>query len=307
MAQDLQGWDIVSGVGITALIVAAARAVETNQADGLVRDPLAEAFVRAANAPIPFPAQLCKVTDSSSELNQRWKEGAVAMGARSKFFDEYFADSWATGIRQAVLLAAGLDSRAFRLVWPTEFTVYEIDQPKVLSFKDRVLDEQQARPRCTRRVVAIDLRENWTGALLEAGFDASQPTAWLAEGLLLYLPPQGQRRLLDNIHDLSTPGSRLALNHVNVTPALLDRARERKGELGVDISTLIATEPGDDPSEYLADQGWEVSSLTLSEIIEPYRWRLSSLTPATQTENDDYYYFHTACLRRGPGKVEHRS
>lgn len=272
MAEDLQGWDIVSGVGITALIAAAARAVETSDPCGLIRDPFAEAFVRAADAPTPLHTQFRKVTDYSCEVNQGWKDSTIVIGARSKYFDEYFANAWATGVRQAVLMGAGLDSRAFRLDWPTEFTLYEIDQPKVLSFKSRVLDELQARPRCIRRIVAADLREDWVGALLEAGFDASKPTAWLTEGLLPYLPPQVQQDLLDDIHRLSSPGSGLAMDHINITPAVLDRVREGPHQsVGFHIFTPVATESSYDPSAYLTIQDWEVASMALSEIIESYR------------------------------------
>ena len=132
------------------------------------------------------------------------------MAVRTKFFDEFFLDATKAGIKQVVILASGLDSRAYRLAWPAQTVVYEIDQPQVIEFKTRALAELGAEPTTERRVVAIDLRDDWPTALRTAGFDPSQPTAWSAEGLLGYLPPEAQDRLLDTITELSAPGSRLA-------------------------------------------------------------------------------------------------
>lgn len=296
MVGDLRDWDIVSGVGITALMLAAGRAVETNRAEGPISDPFAEAFVQAADAPMPMPTRLGDITEASSEFDQRWNNTAVAVGARSKFFDEYFENAWATGVRQTVLLTVGLDTRAFRLDWPAGSTVCEIDQPKVLEFKDNVLDEQHARPRCTRRVVTIDLREDWASALLEAGFDTSQPTAWLAEGLLHYLPPQSQRQLLDTIRKLSVPGSWLAVTKLEASAAAMDRVRQAPGQSEINLSELFPHDLGDDPASYLAAQGWDIeNSVTISRLVEQrYQSRLSPNTPPSQS--DTAYHLHTARL-----------
>ena len=132
------------------------------------------------------------------------------MAVRTKFFDEFFLDATNAGIRQVVILASGLDARAYRLPWPDGTTVYEIDQPQVIEFKSRTLAELGAQPTAHRRAVAIDLRDDWPAALRAAGFDPAQPSAWSAEGLLGYLPPDAQDRLLDTITELSAPGSRIA-------------------------------------------------------------------------------------------------
>src|SRR6202000_933978 len=129
---------------------------------------------------------------------------------RTKFFDEFFLDATNAGIRQAVILASGLDARAYRLPWPDGTMVYEIDQPQVIEFKSRALAELGAAPHSARKAVAVDLRDDWPSALLQAGFDPDQPSAWSAEGLLGYLPPEAQDRLLDTITALSAPGSRIA-------------------------------------------------------------------------------------------------
>lgn len=293
MAGTLQDWDIISGVGITALAVAAARAVETNRAEGLVRDPFAGAFVQASGVRVPMPTRLDDVTESAPESDRLWDIMAAGMGVRSKFFDDYFVTCWAAGVRQAVLLAAGLDTRAFRLDWPAGCTVFEIDKPQVLKFKDVVLYEQRARPQCARQVVAIDLRDDWEDVLLGAGFDLSQPTAWLAEGLLPYLPAQAERQLLETIDRLSAPGSWLAFEHFEINEPLLDRLRNAAGTLGFDVSTLFATELRDDPARYLAGHRWEVADVSGAELIERYQPRLSTLLPSAHA-----HHYQTARLLR---------
>src|SRR3984957_11611557 len=150
------------------------------------------------------------------------------MAARPRFFDDFFVEATKAGIRQAVILASGLDARAYRLPWPGGTTVYEIDQPQVIEFKSRTLAELGASPTADRRAVAVDLRDDWPTALREAGFDPTQPTAWSAEGLLGYLPPEAQDRLLDTVTALSAPGSRIGTESVrNIQPGHEDHMRER--------------------------------------------------------------------------------
>ena len=129
---------------------------------------------------------------------------------RTHFFDAYFAAAAEAGIRQIVILASGLDSRAYRLEWPSGTVVFEIDQPKVLEYKAATLAAHGAQPSATRHEVAIDLRFDWPAALKAAGFDPAKPTAWLAEGLLMYLPSDAQDRLFEQVTALSAPGSRIA-------------------------------------------------------------------------------------------------
>ena len=140
------------------------------------------------------------------------------MAVRTRYFDEFFAQGAKAGIRQAVILASGLDARAYRLRWPSGTTVYEIDQPQVIEFKTATLAQLGATPTVNHLVVAIDLRQDWPAALRQAGFDADRPTAWIAEGLLGYLPPDARDRLLDNITALSAEGSRFAADAVPKLP-----------------------------------------------------------------------------------------
>src|SRR5260370_10903346 len=229
---DNDTWDLASSVGATATRVAAARARASTADEALIDDPFAELLVRAVG--VDFFTRLVTGelrpedldSDSESVGMQRMTDN---MAVRTKFFDEFFPSATDGGIRQAVILASGLDSRAYRLAWPAGTTVYEIDQPDVIEFKTRTLAELGAEPTAERRTVAMDLRYNWPSALIEEGFDPNQPTAWSAEGLLGYLPPDAQDRLLDTITDLSAPGSRVAVESVpNIDPSDHEKATDRR-------------------------------------------------------------------------------
>ena len=178
-------WDLASSVGATATMVAAARAIATTADDALINDPFAEPLVRAVG--VDFFTRLATGellaedldADNASVGMQRMTDN---MAVRTKFFDEFFLSATGGGIRQAVILASGLDSRAYRLAWPAGTTVYEIDQPDVIEFKTRTLAELGAEPTAKRRTVAMDLRYDWPSALIEEGFDPNQPTASRSAG-----------------------------------------------------------------------------------------------------------------------------
>ena len=205
-------WDLASSVGATATMVAAGRTMATRDPRGLIHDPFAEPLVRAVG--VDF---FTKMMDGELDLDAienvstvRMQAMVDGMAVRTKYFDDYFVKAAEGGIRQVVILASGLDSRAYRLPWPDGTVVYEIDQPRVIEFKTATLAGIGAEPTATRRTVPIDLRADWPAALTAAGFDTTAPTAWLAEGLLIYLPPEAQDRLFDNITALSAPGSAIA-------------------------------------------------------------------------------------------------
>jgi methyltransferase (TIGR00027 family) len=199
------------------------------------------------------------------------------MAVRTKFFDEFFIDAAQAGIRQGVILASGLDARAYRLPWPAGTTVYEIDQPQVIEFKTRTLAELGAKPTTCRHPVAIDLRDDWPAALHAAGFDPDEPTAWSAEGLLGYLPPEAQDRLLDTVTALSAPGSRFATESVPTPdPAAQERIKEhmrtsserwRKHGLDLDMTGLIYFGDRNEAAPYLSDQGWQITGSTIRELF----------------------------------------
>lgn len=198
-------WDLASSVGVTATMVAAARAVATRNPDPLINDQFAEPLVRAVG--VDFFTRMASGGLDPRDLDDDAAKGlrrfADAMAIRTEYFDNFFLDATGAGIRQAVILASGLDSRAHRLAWPAGTTVFEVDQPQVIEFKTATLAALGAQPTADRRPVAIDLRNDWPTALKAAGFDPGQPTAWIAEGLLGYLTADAQDRLLDQVTALS--------------------------------------------------------------------------------------------------------
>jgi methyltransferase (TIGR00027 family) len=193
------------------------------------------------------------------------------MAVRTRHFDTLFTDAAAAGVRQAVILAAGLDARAYRLSWPAGTIVYEVDQPKVIDFKSRTLAELGAKPGADRRAVAIDLREDWPSALRHYGFDSSQPTAWIAEGLLIYLPAEAQDLLFDRINELSVPGSRVATEHIpDVSMFSDERSQQISDRLrsyghDIEMGDLIYHDERSDVIDYLTGHGWDVSVQPMPE------------------------------------------
>jgi methyltransferase (TIGR00027 family) len=222
-------WDIATSVGTTAVMVAAARAIETDSPDPLIRDPYARLLVSEAGTGVwetmLDDSMVAKVESIDPESAAVFHHMRGYQAVRTHFFDAHFAGAIAAGIRQVVILASGLDSRAFRLDWPTGTTVYEIDQPKVLDYKSATLAAHGVTPSADRREVPIDLRQDWPAALRGEGFDPKAPTAWLAEGLLMYLPAEAQDRLFAQITELSAPGSRIAVE------TAASRADERRQEM----------------------------------------------------------------------------
>lgn len=201
----------------------------------------------------------------------------AAMAARTLYFDAFFADAAAAGIRQAVILASGLDARAYRLAWPSDMTVFEIDQPEVIEFKSTTLAGLGAAPTADLRSVSIDLREDWPTALTAAGFDPGQPSAWIAEGLFGYLPPEAQDRLLDAVTELSAPGSRLGTEAVPTQSDVdVDAAREKmrdatakRRDHGFELDFMELTFEGDrnDVDTYLDGRGWTSVGTPMAELL----------------------------------------
>ncbi|MFZ0903802.1 MAG: class I SAM-dependent methyltransferase [Mycobacterium sp.] len=262
-------WDIVSSVGYTALLVAGWRALHALSAHPLVRDDYAKHFITASAD--PYLTGLLADPGTS--------EGATVFprkyGVQTRFFDEFFSSAADRGIRQAVIVAAGLDSRTYRLNWPSGTTVFEVDQPKVLEFKGRVLAEHAAVPAAHRGEVAADLREDWSIPLRAAGFDPQRPTAWSVEGILPYLTSDAQDTLFTGISDLSAPGSRLAIGALG---SCLDQDRldaleaiypglNRSGDVNFSALTYDDTHKTK-PADWLADHGWTVDPVRTNPELQ---------------------------------------
>jgi methyltransferase (TIGR00027 family) len=271
-------WDIATSVGATAVMVALARAAETASADPLIRDQFAEPLVSTPaleGVREQVAAWWAGAEDDDPDGALRAQEMINYQAVRTHFFDAYFADAAAAGIRQAVIVAAGLDSRAYRLDWPAGTTVYEIDLPKVLEYKAETLDG--STPIAERRPVPVDLRHDWPKALRDAGYDPSRPTAWLAEGLLPFLPAAAQEALFASIDALSGSGSRVAVENFGVDADKRREAEQRWAELkakrqarGQDTSfnpfdLWFEDEGRPDCGDWFAAHGWTVRTVNARE------------------------------------------
>lgn len=287
-------WDLASSVGATATAVAAQRAVATKHPRPLIQDPFAEPLVSAVG--IEFFSKFAR-----GELGEPGADDPMMdfdrisenLAVRTRYFDDVFAEAMRAGVRQVVILASGLDTRAYRLPWPDGTTVFEIDQPAVIEFKTRTLAQIDATPTSEHRPVGIDLREDWPTALQAQGFDPHQPTAWLTEGLLGYLPPDAQDRLLDDITALSAPGSRLGTEIVaSLTEADRAHMRERSQQTSdkwresgydgadLDVTDLLYFGHRNDTAAYLDQRGWQTVASSNAELFTRY-----GLTPFGAEEN----------------------
>ena len=275
---DQDTWDLASSVGATATMVAAARALASEGNNPVINDPYAAPLVRAVG--LDFFRRLVDgeiVTpeeSADSEKDMALETDSIAV--RTRFFDDFFLNAARDGVHQSVILAAGLDARAYRLAWPPGSVVYEVDQPKVIEFKTTTMANLGVTPVAERRTVSIDLREDWPVALRRNGFDTTQPSAWSAEGLLMYLPPDAQDRLFDNITELSAPGSLLATEyHPDTGTTMSERARafnERWAKFGcdVDLSGLFFDGERSNVVDYLTERGWQVSARPRREMFADY-------------------------------------
>lgn len=262
----------VSPVGRTALMVAAARAIEGTRPDALACDRFAEAFVRADEIAAGWPVSWAEVPDGDAD--PLWGRLARYFGLRTRVLDDFLLRAARDGIRQIVLLGAGFDTRAFRLGWPPGCRFFELDRAEILVHKQWVINDMAAQPVAERATIAVDLRDEWAKPLQKNGFDPALRTAWLVEGLLLYLPGDAERRLFDAVHQLSAPGSVLGYE-IKLTPErpvvqhspIYRHARER---IGLDLLGLFDYEPRPESAADLMDRGWAMQVRTPFHFTTQY-------------------------------------
>lgn len=262
----------------TALAVAAGRAVEATRSDALVVDPYAGLLVAAARSSLDLPVQWPDDPTTAPPMQQPLLLASLYIGLRTRFIDDVVGEAGPT--RQTVILGAGLDTRAFRLVWPDDHRVFELDHPDVLAFKSRVLTGLGAHPACELVAVGADLAQPWSDALRGAGFDEHQPTAWVVEGLLPYLSAAAQQDALDAIAELSATGSWAVLERAAALPDSADldaKLRAFSAQTGLAMSDLLARANPPDPAALLGARGWLVREHSVAQLCDRYR-RTISLT-----------------------------
>jgi methyltransferase (TIGR00027 family) len=261
----------VSGVGVTAVAVAASRALESDRPDALVSDPWAALLVSRSGVEVPVPSRWPAESEDVPAIEQSMLLGASYIGLRTRLIDD---ELLAHGLRQAVILGSGLDTRAWRLDWPADARVFELDDAKVTDFLTETMADAGAAPRCERIPLAADVTEPWAARIVASGFSPGTPTHWVLEGLLPYLSAHDQRGVLDDIVALSTPGSRAVIERA---PALTDSPETREQlrtfsiTTGIPFDDLLARTDPPDPADALASAGWRTVSVTLEELENRYR------------------------------------
>jgi methyltransferase (TIGR00027 family) len=281
-------WDLASGVGTTATIVATGRALASRGPEPLLDDRFAEPLVRAVghdfftrllDGDINLDSQ-----DSRLSLQQRREQSAV----RTRFYDDFLIQSTAEAAQQVVILASGLDARAYRLAWPAGTVVFEIDQPEVIAFKTATLANLGAQPTADRRAIGVDLRDDFVAALRESFFYPNLATAWIAEGLLMYLPPDAQDRLLDQVATLSGPGSSIATEQFADVDMFSDERAQawrqgwRRVGLDLDIGDLVWPGERTSAGDFFAARGWDVTLHEPSELYAANGFELPDVHELTE-------------------------
>lgn len=290
-------WDLASSVGTTATIVATGRALASRGPEPLLDDRFAEPLVRAVGHEFFTRLMDGEITldspNSQLSLQQRREQSAI----RTRFYDNFLIEATRKGARQVVILASGLDARAYRLAWPTGTVLFEIDQPEVIAFKTATLAGLGAQPTADHRAIGVDLRDDWVEALRKRLFYPTVPTAWIAEGLLMYLPPEAQDRLLEQVAEISAPGSSIATEQfADVGMFSGERAqtwRQAWRRLGLDLDVGDLIWPGERTSagEFFASRGWDVklhepaelyaaSGFELPDVNEPTEFRMMTYVTA---------------------------
>lgn len=247
----------VAGVAMTAIGVAFVRARETERADRLYSDPCAQLFVDAAKP--SFGARW----DQLLPLAETFYEGRTVW---VRLVDDRVEAAARSGIRQIVILGAGLDTRAFRMELPEDTRFFELDLPETFAFKEPVLERAGVTPRYDRRVLPVDLCEDWAESLLAQDFRTDLPTLWVDEGVLGYLPRADAQRVVDTLTELSAPGSRFDVGRFAIDPNS-GRYPDLRRLVSGDDATPQTGGLGPDIEAWLNAHGWDTEHLGWDDMV----------------------------------------
>lgn len=172
----------------TGRMCAASRFLESQRADALFNDHLAHRLAGDEGLAQPM--------------------GDWIMTPRTVFGDDLLRSRYAAGVRQLVLLGAGMDARAYRMTDLPELRVFEVDQKTTFDVKEPLLHGEPLAV-ASRHTVATEFtqRGKWLSDLMASGFDAQQPSVWLLEGLTMYLTLPDTHELMREIGKASASGS----------------------------------------------------------------------------------------------------
>lgn len=248
----------IAGVAMTAIGVAVIRARETERADRLYSDPFAQLFVDAAKP------SFGERWDRLAPLADTFYEGRT-VGVR--LVDDRVEEAVAVGIRQIVILGAGLDTRAFRMDLPADTRFFELDLPETFAFKEPVLERAGATPRYERHVLPVDLREDWAEPLLAQGFRPDKPAHWVDEGVLGYLLRVDAQRVVETITELSAPGSHFGVGKFAIDPNSGPYPELRRLVSGDDATPREQGGLGPDIENWLNENGWDTHFRSWNEMV----------------------------------------
>ncbi len=275
----------IDAVGSTALLVAAMRAAETDRADRLFSDPFARALADEEGA-----AMLARA-------HARGLHKVPLVEVRTRYLDDRLLEASRAGVRQIVLLAAGMDARAYRLDWPTTpgpTRLYEIDREPVLAWKSARL--QTSLPRCVRVALPADVGGDWPTALVGSGFRREEPTAWVIEGLLVYLEEADVRALLTRVSELSAPGSHLFFDVPG--RALFDSTTSAPAVAAMAARGSPWRFGTDEPAELVSALGWTATVTLPADYAAPFeRWPQSSSSSAGTSPRKLAHSFFVAATK----------
>lgn len=233
------------GPANTALLTAAARALEDERQDRLFADPYSKLLAG----------------DEGMTLLEEFSEAFTLVEAiRTRFFDDAIADAIKGGIRQFVALGAGLDTRPYRLEFPDGTLWIEVDFASVLEYKRGILKDVKANAKIVdvgSDVTRLDAERD----LIPKGFKPEEPSAWLVEGLIPYLNDQQVEDLISLASKASSKGSRLVATCPNKAVMKRNESTRERNEFMKRINASWAFSGTDDPEGLFGKYGYKINAV----------------------------------------------